>query len=106
MRNSLLSYWLNWRKRKKKQELTVQVEALEIVVTHYCAIWSMMPAALIQDIEQAIAGDACRVTNDAMRLQNILKKLFAASRSCLCDTTRMPSFFCHLLYIVSTVLFF
>ncbi|RRE77484.1 anti-adapter protein IraP [Klebsiella pneumoniae] len=72
------------QKEEEAKELTVQVEALEIVVT---ALLRHMEhdaqQALIQDIEQAIDGDPCPPVNDhdAMLLQQYLKKLLRHPRS-------------------------
>ena len=73
------------QKEEEAKELTVQVEALEIVVT---ALLRHMEhdaqQALIQDIEQAIDQvTPCPPVNDhdAMLLQQYLKKLLRHPRS-------------------------
>ncbi|MBO1997098.1 anti-adapter protein IraP [Klebsiella pneumoniae] len=72
------------QKEEEAKELTVQVEALEIVVT---ALLRHMEhdaqQALIQDIEQAIDRDPRPPVNDhdAMLLQQYLKKLLRHPRS-------------------------
>ncbi len=72
------------QKEEEAKELTVQVEALEIVVT---ALLRHMEhdaqQALIQDIEQAIDRDALSAGQrpDAILLQQYLKKLLRHPRS-------------------------
>ena len=81
----LLLHEINRQKEEEAKELTVQVEAPEIVVT---ALLRHMEhdaqQALIQDIEQAIDQvTPCPPVNDhdAMLLQQYLKKLLRHPRS-------------------------